>query len=200
MEKERTFKLIAFIALFVAVVGSSIGFAAFSSTLEIKGSANFKTQSWNVHFENLEKSSNMTAIEFNAPLIESNTTVISGLKAEFNKPGQVAEYTFDIVNGGTFDSIITGVTINTPNCIGTGTNATTDAENVCKNLSVKLTDSTGADITTGRELKASGDSETGRLENCKLTITYNALTPANELPTNDVEVSDIDVSIVFGQN
>lgn len=195
MEKNRSTKIIAFIALFVAVIGLSVGYAGYSTILQIKGSANVKAQSWNIHFENLEKTSNMTAKELTVPQIQPSTTLISGVKVEFNEPGQVGEYKFDIVNAGTFDSIVTGVTIKTPTCTGNGDNATLDASNVCKNISVKVTDADGVDITNGRTLK-SGE----KLEGCKLTITYNASVPVAELPVNDVEVADIDATVVFSQN
>lgn len=195
MEKNRSLKIAIFVTLFIAVMGLSIGFAAFSETLEIKGSASVKTQSWNVHFESLEKSTSMTANEITAPQIQSSTTLISGLKSEFSKPGQVSEYEFDIVNSGTFDAIVTGVTIKTPTCTGDGDNAASDAENVCKNISVKLTTSDGTDIANGVVLNSGS-----KLENCKLIVTYNKNTPEAELPKNDVLVEDIDVSVVFSQN
>lgn len=195
MEKNRSFKILAFIALFVAVMGLSVGFASYSSLLEIKGNATVKAQSWNVHFENLAKTTGMNAVELTTPQIQTGATVISGVKVEFNKPGEVAEYKFDIVNSGTFNSIINGVTIKTPTCAGKGENAATDATNVCKNIKVKLTDANGTDITNGKTLNANE-----KLEGCKLTITYNASALESELPLDDVEVSGLDVSIVFSQN
>ena len=50
MEKERGFRIIAVIALMVAVVGLTIGYAAYSSTLRINGTANVDPSSWNVKF------------------------------------------------------------------------------------------------------------------------------------------------------
>ncbi len=195
MEKNRNLKIVAFAALIISVLGLSIGYAAFSETLEIKGSAVVKGQAWDIHFEELAKSSAMTAKEIDAPEIKPSTTLIEGLKSEFDTPGQVSEYTFDIVNAGTFDAIITDVTISNPTCTGKGDNATTDAENVCKNVSVKVTDPDGAAIATGKTL-AAGE----KLEGCKITVTYDKDTTVEELPKDDVTVDDIDAIIIFSQN
>ena len=48
MEKERGAKLIAVIALLVAVAGLTIGYAAYSSTLTINGTATVDPADWNV--------------------------------------------------------------------------------------------------------------------------------------------------------
>ena len=45
MEKNRVYKIIAFVALFIAVIGTSIGFASYSTSIQIRGSANVKAQS-----------------------------------------------------------------------------------------------------------------------------------------------------------
>ena len=50
MQKERGFRIIAVIALMVAVVGLTIGYAAYSSTLKITGAAKVDPSSWNVKF------------------------------------------------------------------------------------------------------------------------------------------------------
>ena len=52
MEKDRSGKIIAIVALFVAVVGLSLGFAAFTTSLTIDTAANVTSNSsnWNVGF------------------------------------------------------------------------------------------------------------------------------------------------------
>ena len=56
MEKNRSAQVIAIVALVVGVVGLSIGFAAFSSVLNIQTSANVKPDSstMNVDFSSAE--------------------------------------------------------------------------------------------------------------------------------------------------
>ena len=52
MERDRSAKIIAIVALCIAIVGLSIGFAAFSSNLTISSSANVKPDpsSFDVNF------------------------------------------------------------------------------------------------------------------------------------------------------
>ena len=56
MEKNRKVQIIAIVALVVGIVGLSIGFAAFSSVLNIQTSANVKPDSstLNVDFSSAE--------------------------------------------------------------------------------------------------------------------------------------------------
>ena len=99
---ERSSKIIAVAALCVAVVGLTLGFAAFSNTLTIESSANVKpdASTFNVDF-----SSSNSALENNpvAPVLEPGTLnagsatisnvgnpTISGLEVEFTEPGQKA--------------------------------------------------------------------------------------------------------------
>ena len=107
MEKNRTGQIVTIIALIVGVVGLSIGFAAFSSALNIQASANVKPDS---NTMNVDFSSSMAAVETNDIIptttpevgIEStaakidNTAdpTIKNLSATFTEPGQKAVYDF----------------------------------------------------------------------------------------------------------
>ena len=122
MEKDRSSKVIAVVALLVAVIGLSVGFASFSSTLTISSSANVTPNSdtFKVVF-----SSNGTiltteavigdvtgtgASATNATINNDTNPTISGLAANFTEPGQKVVYTFYAHNSGEYDAFLKSVT------------------------------------------------------------------------------------------
>lgn len=195
MEKDRRAKLIAVIALVIAVIGLSIGFAAYSTTLTIGGSATVKASSWKIMFENLSASvPTGTATEVTAPTINNNDTNIGDYSVSFTTPGDTISYTFDITNDGTFNAEISSLTIPTPTCTGTGDNAEVDASNVCSNIeyTLKYTDS-GLSLAEGDALNANNNI------NVTLTLTYKSTIAAENLPLKDVSISNLGISIIYSQ-
>ena len=107
MEKNRSSKVIAVVALCVAIVGLTLGFAAFSNTLNIESNAtvNPTGETFSVNF-----SSSASAVETDlviptknpTSLVAGNATInnagsnpqITGLTATFTEPGQSATYIF----------------------------------------------------------------------------------------------------------
>ncbi len=135
----------------VAAVG--IVYAAYTQSLTINGTANVKANSWDVHFTDFsEVKITGDAQEITAPTVKNNSTAIGDFSILLSKPGDSVEYTFDIVNTGTFDAIwglfnswgdgfseIGDINVNTPECTGTGENAEEDATNVCNHLMYYVT-------------------------------------------------------------
>lgn len=187
----KTIMIIAVVAL-IALVG--VGYAAFSTNLTINGKGTVKASSWKIKFSNLSNV-NLTgkATEITKPTISNNDTHIGDYAVTFTAPGDSIDYTFDVVNAGTFDAEISSITVDKPNCTGNGANATTDASNVCKNLSYKLTYADGTEVVQGDTLDA------GETKNLKLALTYSSSITAEQLPTDDVAISNLEVTIVYSQ-
>ena len=182
-------------AVVVAVISIGFAYAAFSQTLLIDGEATVEKSKWQIKFDNLGSTPTLTgtAVEVTAPTINTGDTKISKFAAKFTTPGDSITYTFDVVNGGTFDAEISSLTIPIPLCTGTGANATTDASNVCKNLSYNLTYADDSAIAVGDALDA------GDTKSLKLTLNYSASTPSTELPEDDVTISNLETSIIYSQ-
>lgn len=122
MEKNRSSKMIAIAALLVAIVGLSLGFAAFSNTLTISSSANVKPNddTFSVDFSSSNtvlatdkivptvNPSTITATD--ATIDNSSDPTISGLSATFSEPGQSATYTFYANNNGEYDAFLKSIT------------------------------------------------------------------------------------------
>ncbi len=194
MKTERQTKILALIAIVIAIGGLSIGFAAFSTTLNINGVAQVEASSWEIIFENLSAETVAgTALETTAPTIDANSTTISGFDASLTTPGDSISYTFDVTNNGTFDAEIGTVTVAAPSCTGTGANAATDAANVCGNLTYTLT------YTDGTAVAADDTLAAGQTRAMKVTLTYSAAATAAQLPTAVVEVTTLDAAIIYNQ-
>ncbi|MBR6690955.1 MAG: hypothetical protein IKL65_06440 [Bacilli bacterium] len=128
MEKGRSSKVVAIVALCVAVVGLSLGFAAFTSNLTIKSSATVTPDdsTFNVAFSKVSGEVVNGAVSGVATTANGETavlptaadatiadvdgvSVISGLKATFTEPGQTVTYSFYAVNDGLYDAYLNTV-------------------------------------------------------------------------------------------
>ena len=132
MRRSRRIKQITMIALIVAIVGMSIGFAAFSSTLTISSSAtvtpNDDQLSLKIYGYTEETSENVAFISYyndseksnaypfknqidgNATgaiaTIDNDNFIIKDISADFKTPGIEVDYYFAIKNEGAYDVYI----------------------------------------------------------------------------------------------
>jgi hypothetical protein len=109
MNKEGRFQNVLIILLAVAVVGMSIGFAAFSSQLTITGNATFEKAKWEVIWEN------NTVAETETNATDQGTVVVdsNNMNVTYNvtlKPHTEYSFTVYAKNNGTFDAKLTGIT------------------------------------------------------------------------------------------
>ena len=177
------------------MVSLSVGFASFSTSLTIDGTGSVKSSSWKVKFENLlPVVKTGTASEVTAPTINTNDTNIGDYSVTLTTPGDTITYTFDITNDGTFDAEITSITVPTPTCTGTSANATADGTNVCGNVEYTLTYDNGTALAVGDKLTA------GQSKTAKLKLTYKSTATVEQLPSNDVAISNLGITVVYSQD
>lgn len=133
MEKDRSARIIAIAALFVGVLGLSIGFSAFSNQLIIKPNATvtvdpnefrvvFSTKNDAVSTES-QSSSSFKTIEpdFTSDKVEESSLVIdnksgsvpriSTITANFSDQGQKVVYKFYALNNGKYNAFLKGITV-----------------------------------------------------------------------------------------
>lgn len=120
MEKRRTIQNLTIIVLGIAMIVMTVGYASYSSTLEIKGDAIVTAAKWDIHFANITTGKNATI---------GNTTstpaVVNGL-VTFNttlNPGETYTFDVDVVNAGTFNAKLATIT-------GSGYYADYDSNNI----------------------------------------------------------------------
>ncbi len=205
MERDRSAKIIAIVALCVAIVGLSIGFAAFSNNLTIKSNAtvspnqndfdvNFSTSNTSELDGTVSGVGTNSATAEDATIDNSDSPTITGLKANFTEPGQKVTYSFYAHNAGKYKAYLNNVTYANVNgetatkvcTAGVGTDATM-VDAACTGISVSV--KVGNDTYTG-----SMDSITNHLlgldsyEEVVVTIEYN----------NSASRADGDFEVAFG--
>ena len=141
-------------ALIIAIVGLSIGFAAFSNTLTIRGTATVTPDRSNF---SVVFSTNASELETN-PVTPNSATLgdagtinnregnprLTGLKAKFTSPGDSVTYSLYVLNNGQYDAYLTNLNFDTVDgsnfvkCIS-GSGATdTLTQQACGDISVTV--------------------------------------------------------------
>ena len=207
MERNRNAQVIAIVALVVAVLGLSVGFASFSNVLNIQSSANVKPDSSTLNVDFSSSIDSVTVAEItptatpnsiattNATIDNSADPTISNLSATFTEPGQSAVYKFYAYNAGELNAYLKSIVYanvagSNATKVCTAKEGTTDAlvQKACENILVKvkvgneLETATGKASITGHSLaKKTGEMVT-------VTLEYAA----------GAERTDGDFSVAFG--
>ena len=154
--KNNKQKVITIAALVIAVIGLSIGFAAFASTLNISTSAsvtpadgNFIVKFSKVNNElNEEDVTPSTGTGDAADIDNTNASnpKIGTLSTTFTQPGQSVEYTFYVRNMGKYDAYLTNIRFNNAStgnsfkvCTATSDNPVSNANDMCQYITYRLT-------------------------------------------------------------
>lgn len=154
MEKNRDSKIIAIIALVIAVVGLSVGFAAFSQQLTITPKADVKADNskFKVLFSNDQSQATTGSVEgivaeedegkAAGGSAEITETTLTNTEAVFSKEGQTITYKWWVRNDGELDAYLTKITFDSakPTCVAKvpGTTSSDLVEAACANVSAKL--------------------------------------------------------------
>lgn len=166
MEKNRNTKIIAIAALLVAIVGLSVGFAAFSNTLTISSSASVtpSDSTFNVDFSSSKTSVVTNAITptvsstdvtaTNATIDNSASPKITNLSAKFTEPGQSATYTFYAYNAGEYDAYLKSIVYSAVS--GSDTKTCTAGTNTTQSLVDAACDDITVSVKVGSESAVTG--------------------------------------------
>ena len=158
MEKNNGGKIIAVIALVVAVAGLSLGFAAFSTSLKIDTAANVTTgtSNWNVGFstdgtniESVTTAGTVNANENGNPGVINVTKYTIGQNTNASlstTTGSSVSYNLSILNKGSVDAKLDAVNFDSVSV--TCENATAGSGSVIEGVAGAGTTSTGGNTTT----------------------------------------------------
>lgn len=177
--------------LAVSLIGLTVAYAQLTQRLNINGTAKSKSNTWDIHFENLKSTVTGNAVlsQDNPLTIVSNSTTISGSVGNLSLPGDSIVYTFDIANKGTISAQLSAdPIISTPEC---SSNDTTGATVVCENVIYTLTYADGSKIKTGDIL------EKGEKKAAKLTISLKNSMSA--VPSAEVDITNIAAVLNYNQ-
>lgn len=197
MEKDRGFKIIALIALVVAVAGLSFGYAAWSTTLTVSGSAKVNPATWDVHFAYKSGSSLTPTITGNASSTGATltSTAVSGFDITLKAPGDSVTYNWLVKNEGSIDAKLKTYNMGTISCApATGSTATqAEANAVCNDLTYTLTYADGSAIAVNDTLvKNTGSKE------LKMTLQWK--NTSSTTPTDDIKVTVSTTTMIYEQN
>ena len=168
MKKKKNSSFVVIALLLIVTI--SIGYAALSTTLNINGTSTIKTQTWDVHFENVKVTTNSGATVTKKPTITDGKTTEVTYNVALNQPGSVYEFTVDVVNGGS----IAAKTSAAPTL---GGNTQTGIFNYT------VTWSDGSVITANTTLAA------GATKTAKVRVEYKKDITVSQLPTADTALT-----------
>ena len=158
---------LALVITLISVLGLSIVFAAFSSTLTVKSNATITPDSgeFKVVFSSSSTSLATTGVSITktgnasaeTPTINNDgNPSISGLKATFTSPGEKVEYTFYARNVGSYDAYLSSIVFDNikgktsfKECVaGTGTTSSLVAS-ACNGIKVTIEYTSGSSLADG---------------------------------------------------
>lgn len=189
--KENRVRNVVLGVLTVSLLGLTVAYAQLTQRLNINGTAKSKSNTWDIHFENLKSTVTGNAVlsQDNPLTIVSNSTTISGSVGNLSLPGDSIVYTFDIANKGTISAQLSAdPIISTPEC---SSNDATGATVVCENVIYTLTYADGSKIKTGDIL------EKGEKKAAKLTISLKNSMSA--VPSAEVDITNIAAVLNYNQ-
>ena len=189
--KENRVRNVVLGVLAVSLIGLTVAYAQLTQRSNINGTAKSKSNTWDIHFENLKSNVTGNAVlsQDNPLTIVSNSTTISGSVGNLSLPGDSIVYTFDIANKGTISAQLSAdPIISTPEC---SSNDATGATVVCENVIYTLTYADGSKIKTGDIL------EKGEKKAAKLTISLKNSMSA--VPSAEVDITNIAAVLNYNQ-
>ena len=205
MERRRGITLVIVAALVVAVVSLGVAFAAFSTTLNITGSATVQSSTWDIHYSTngttgTAPSTDGTSVSPTASNtqsgINSTATGTGSLKpgtftwsGTFKTPGDRLVYTFYVCNKGTYNAKLTSITSPTATCKIGSTNETT----ACPTYGIY----TNSGLTTS--LQANETLNAGICKQIWVAATLPSNLTANQLPSAEVTVTPVTINMAWGQ-
>ncbi len=107
MEKNRNVQMIVIAVLAFAVLFMSVGFATYTSTLNINGDVSVGANKWSVHFVDTSYA------ESTGSVVATKTITRNSIAYDINltNPGDFYEFTINVINDGTFDANLTALTM-----------------------------------------------------------------------------------------
>ena len=175
MEKQRQIKILSIVALVLAISAMTLGFAAFSTTLNISSSASVTPNSTNfsvVFSANPSSSVNTVEPSYTTEgatatpgkIVNSTSPTLTNLSANFTAPGQYVEYTLYIRNVGQYTAYLNNINyLGEKTCIAESHATESLVQSACENINVNV------------EIEHQSFTETSPITN--KSIDTNSMTP-----------------------
>ena len=177
IKDRKTLSLVLCLVL-VCVFTLTIVYAALSVTLNITGNAEVVASTWDIHLDNVKITSG--SVSGADPTITNGTTAT--FSTTLTTPGDFYEFTIDVVNDGSIDAMIDGIT-KTP----------TLTETQAKYLNYIIEYQNGESINT-KQLVASNS-----FVRLKVRVEYRKDITASDLPTTS-EILNLAFTVNYVQS
>ena len=153
MEHSRKQKLLVVLALVIAIASLSIGFAAFSTTLNISSSASVTPNSSDFSIK-FSKEQDSVVVEDLMPLVlgrgatatygvivnNGSSPTLSNLSATFTAPGQMAKYYVYVRNEGNYTAYLNSINfIGSKTCVAEPDTSDELVQSACDDITLKVT-------------------------------------------------------------
>lgn len=167
MERKRGTTVAIVIALIVAIVSLGVAFAAFSTTLNINGTATVQATTWDIYFTGDGTDYTKPSSTGNLPAANiapsgtatNDTATINATTftwaANFKSPGDKIVYTIYVKNAGDYNAQVSNVVLPAISC-------TNDTKSACTHLHYGLyknaSGASGTEVTTSDTIPAKGSA------------------------------------------
>ena len=194
--KDRKTLYVTLGIVMICVFTLTIAYAALNAVLEITGSAEVSAADWDIRLENPIITSG--SVNSNLPVISGNKE--ASFSATLSNPGDFYEFSIDVVNNGSIDAMIDGVT-KTPTLTETQAkylNYIVEYQNgeaintkqlVSKNSFVRLK----VRVEFRKDLTASDLPSTSETLNLSFTVNY---VQADEVGTSNVPDNGVEKKLI----
>ena len=181
MKKRKNGQLIIIGILSFAILFMSVGFAAYSQTLNIQGTVTVNVVEWNIHW----KANSLVPQNDSVTLASSSLTNTDvSFSGTLSQPGDKIHFKVTAINEGDLDAYLKKITM---------TSLTAEQQKYLS-LSVKFNNTEYTTTTDNLSTQLLQGTE----KDAEITVTYFEPADQNDLPTTNVNVS-IDVHFDFEQ-
>ena len=218
MERQRGTTVAIVAALVIAVISLGVAFAAFSTTLNINGTATVQTSSWDIYFTSANQGSKPGTGGISMPTANIGETNFAGAtetasgsgtieattitwNATFKTPGDKVVYTIYVKNAGSYNAKVNGINLGTKTCTLDTTNTPAETT-VCGHIHYGLyTDNpTNPASATALDNTFTVDSNTtGVIYLIAWLDNSGWAEDGSDLPSNNVITNTIQSTVTFEQ-
>jgi len=110
MERNKGTQTLVIVLLSFTILFMTVGFAVFASTLNINGTVKVSPSKWSIHYVTNSYAESTGSVAATSKTIGNTDATYSVTLA---KPGDFYEFTINVINDGTFDAVLKGLTMST---------------------------------------------------------------------------------------
>lgn len=176
----------AIIILALAIIIMSVGYATYSTKLELNGTTTVQSSKWSVIFQNPKKHSSTTIADDQITKFEIKDSTSLSFEANMNI-SDTYSFVVDVVNDGTFDAKLTNWSLTAKNTATKESLAINEAKTGASNsyLTYSVTWLDGTALTENEQLKHKVANNTDNVKKLLVTVQTHKPDSQTELPTTD---------------